>query len=446
MPSPSQSLDLAALEARLSAPLPDLSALSAQEQYDLIASKAAPGESIVTSAGLLERLKQSKATGRPLRFKLGIDATMAQLHIGHAIPLINLRRILKMGHEIDLIFGDFTAMIGDSGGRMAERPALTPEQVQANVATFGEQSARILDLKAKGVSVHYNSTWLGKLTLADWLKITRGVGMGALLQREDFRKRLDAGLPLSMAEAQYALLMGYDSVVLKTDVEVGGLDQFLNFHFCRNVMEAEGMAPECFVCFDLLPGTNGERDEQGRLKKMSKTGGNHIPVAADPAEHYGKAMSVPDEVMWIWFRALTEIGEEELKSLETAVASGALHPKEAKRLLARLVVAIFNGYDAKVVKAAEAAFDQKFGAAKLAVPEDTKTVALAGAGPKVLDALRTATGESASQLRRLVQQKGIHLLEGEDYAPLAEENLAKEAGYLSGRVIKVGKRQYFRFE
>jgi tyrosyl-tRNA synthetase len=435
--------DPAALEARLSAPLPDLSALGAQEQFDLIASKAAAGESIVTRAGLLERLRESKAKGRPLRFKLGIDATTASIHIGHAIPLINLRRILKMGHHLDLIFGDFTAMVGDAAGRMEERPALSAEQVRANVATYAAQAGRVLDLNAPGVSVHYNSAWLGKLTLSDWLKVTKGVGVSALLQREDFRKRMEAGLPLSLAEAEYALLMGYDSVTLKSDVEVGGMDQFLNFHFCRNLMEAAGQAPESFVCFDMLPGTTGERDEQGRLKKMSKTGGNHIALASPAEDHYGKVLSVPDEVMWIWYRELTEITAEELGGLKQAVASGALHPKEAKRLLARLVVALFNGHDQAVVRQAEAAFDQKFGAAKVLVPEDTKAVALAG--PKVLDALRSATGESANQLRRLAQQKGLQILEGGEYLPLAEERLAEESGFLAGRVLKIGKRQYFKF-
>jgi tyrosyl-tRNA synthetase len=437
-------LNLSELERRLSSPLPDLSGLSAEEQFERIAEKAAVGESIVTPAGLLERLKRSKASGKPLRFKLGIDATTAQIHLGHAIPLINLRRILRMGHQLDLIFGDFTAMVGDPGGRMEERPALSAEQVRANVATYAAQAARVLDLEAPNVRVHYNSAWLGKLTLSDWLKVTKGVGVSALLQREDFRKRMESGLPLSLAEAEYALLMGYDSVTLNSDVEVGGMDQFLNFHFCRNLMEAAGQFPEHFVCFDMLPGTTGERDSQGRLKKMSKTGGNHIPLHASPEEHYGKVLSVPDEVMWIWFRELTEIRADELAELRAAVDSGALHPKEAKRLLARVVVAVFNAYDGALVRQAETAFDQKFGAAKVLVPEDTKDVPLEGHA-KALDALRAATGESAGQVRRWAQQKGIQSLEGEAYAALPEEALALPASTLAGRVVKIGKRQYFRF-
>jgi len=438
-------LDLASLEARLLAPLPDLSTLSAEEQYAYIEEKAAQStEAIVTKAQLLERLKKAKATGKPLRFKLGIDPTGPEIHLGHAIPLINLRRIHRMGHAIDLLFGDFTAMVGDPGGRMDERPALTADDVKRNVATYERQASHVLDLKAPRVKIHYNSAWLGKLSLTEWLKLTKGIGVSALLQREDFRKRLDAGLPLSLAEAEYALLMGYDSVELKSDVEVGGIDQFLNFHFCRNMMEAAGQVPESFICFDLLPGTSGEKDEQGRLRKMSKSRGNYIAVEATPDDKYGKVMSVPDEVMWVWFREITEIRTPELKALQAEVSEGRLHPKEAKRLLARVVVATFHSYDKATVEKAQAAFDQKFGAGKVLVPEDAKSVT-ADAGAKVLAALAAATGESGGQVKRLVGQKGVHVLKGEAYEPIAEALLNEDAAVLKGAVIKVGKRNYYKF-
>lgn len=438
--------DLASLEARLLAPLPDLSTLSPEEQYAYIEEKAAQGtEAIVTKAQLLERLKKAKKSGQPLRFKLGIDPTGPEIHLGHAIPLINLRRVHRMGHAIDLLFGDFTAMVGDPGGRMDERPALTADDVRKNVATYERQASHVLDLRAERVKIHYNSAWLGKLSLTEWLKLTKGIGVSALLQREDFRKRLEAGLPLSLAEAEYALLMGYDSVELKSDVEVGGVDQFLNFHFCRNMMEAAGQEPESFVCFDLLPGTSGEKDEQGRLRKMSKSRGNYIAVEASPEDKYGKVMSVPDEVMWVWYREITEIRAPELAALKAEVAGGRLHPKEAKRLLARVVVATFHGYDKATVEKAQAAFDQKFGAAKVLVPEDTVDVKL-DASAKVQAVLAAATGQSGSNVRRLVQQKGVHKLEGEEYLPIAEDLLNQPASALAGAVIKVGKRQYFRFQ
>lgn len=437
-------MDLKKLEQRLLSPLGDLRSLSAEQQLAYIEEKAAPGESIVTKGQLLQRLKDSIKNNKPLRFKLGIDPTGPEIHIGHAIPLINLRRFLAMGHAVDLLFGDFTAMVGDPGGRMDERPALTAEDVKRNVATYERQAGQVLDLKSPRIKVHYNSAWLGKLTLTDWLKLTKGIGVSALLQREDFRKRLDAGLPLSLAEAEYALLMGYDSVQLNSDVEVGGMDQFLNFHFCRDMMAAAGQVPESFVCFDLLPGTTGDRDEQGRLRKMSKSRGNYIAVEASPEDKYGKAMSIPDEVMWVWYREVTEIRKTELEELKAEVSAGRLHPKEAKQLLARVVVGTFHRYDAAVVQAAEDAFNQRFGKAAVLVPDGTPEVSLAGM-QKISNALAAATGESSSQVRRLVQQKGVHWLEGADYAVLPEAALNEPATALSGRVVKVGKLRYFKF-
>ena len=441
------SLDLASLEARLLAPLPDLSHLSAEEQFAAIEEKAGLGESVVTKAQLLERLKQSKKIGKPLRFKLGIDPTGPEMHLGHAISLINLRRIHRMGHAVDLLFGDFTALVGDPSGRMDGRPDLTVEDVRRNMETYARQAERGLDLKSERIKIHHNSAWLGSLTLSDWLKLTKGIGVSQLLQREDFRKRLDAGAPLNLAEAEYALLMGYDSVKLASDVEVGGMDQFLNFHFCRDMMAAAGQIPESFVCFDLLPGTTGERDEQGRLRKMSKSRGNYIAVEAAADEKYGKVMSVPDEVMWVWYRELTEIRAKELLALKEEVGTGRLHPKEAKRLLARAVVATFHGYDAAVVAGAQAAFDQKFGASKVLVPEDTKTLPF-DPGSKLLDVLREASGRSGAQLRGAVEQGGVSSLKGGAYQPVLLEHLVLLSGAFfaaHGNVIKIGKKDYYCF-
>ena len=439
------TFDLAKLEARLLAPLPDLSHLSAEEQFALIKEKAAAGHSIVTEGELLARLKDSKKKGVPLKFKLGIDPTGPDIHIGHAISLINLRRIHKMGHAIQFVIGDFTAMVGDPGGRMDSRPPLTRAGVEANMASYEAQAASVLDLKAPRVTRHFNSEWLGPLTLTDWLRITSKIGVSQLLQREDFRKRLDEGLPLSLAEAEYALLMGYDSVILKSDVEVGGMDQFLNFHFCRGMMEAAGQLPESFVCFDLLPGTTGEKDEQGRLRKMSKSRGNYIPLNASAADKYGKVMSVPDDVMWIWFREITEIRTAELNELKAEVEGGRMHPKDAKHLLARVVTATFHHYDLKLVAEAEEAFKGKFGKAAQLVPDDVKELTLK-AGDKVSAALTEALGESSSQVRRLVTQKGIQWLDGADYVAIPEAALAQPAAILDGKVVKVGKLRYFRFK
>jgi tyrosyl-tRNA synthetase len=436
-------MDLKILEALLLRPPFDLTHLTAEEQFARIKDKAAAGHSIVTEAALLERLKESKKTGKPLRVKFGIDPTGPQIHVGHAVSLINLRRLLRMGHEIHLIIGDFTAMVGDPGERMDARPPLSAEQVRENMATYAAQASRILDLNAPHVHLHYNSAWLGKHSLSKWLSITKAISVNSLLQREDFRKRLDSGLHLSLAEFEYALLMGYDSVELKPDLEVGGMDQFLNFHFCRQMMEQAGQKPECFLTFDLLPGTTGERDAEGRLGKMSKSRGNYISMEAAPADMYGKVMSIPDEVMWIWYRELTEASSQELAWLKEEVSSGRLHPKEAKQLLARVVVATFHPHEPGAVENAEKDFNSKFGKAAQAVPESVGQVD-SNAGKTLADLLKLASGESSSQVLRLVKQKGIHILEGEAYKPIEEPALKSAAGEFKGKYLKIGKLKFYQ--
>lgn len=436
-------MEFKALEKYLLDPPHDLRQLSAEEQFNLIKEKAAPGHSIVTESGLLELLKESKKSGRPLKVKLGIDPTSPSIHLGHGIPLINLRRWLRMGHEIHLIVGDFTAMVGDPGGRMDGRPPLSADEVRENMATYAGQASRILDLQAYGVHLHYNAAWLGKLSLGKWLAITKGISVNALLQREDFRKRLEGGHALSLAEFEYALLMGYDSVELKPDVEIGGIDQFLNFHFCRNMMEHAGQRPECFVVNELLPGTSGEHDSEGRLAKMSKSRGNFIAVEAPPNEMYGKVMSVPDEVMWIWYRELTEIAARDLEALKAQVESGALHPKEAKQLLARVVVATFHSQEPGAVEAAEKDFNSKFGKSAQKVPENVEVLSH-GPGQTLGEALKQATGESMSQLSRLSKQKGLAILSGEDYSAMDEAALRLPAATYTQQYLKVGKLRYFK--
>jgi tyrosyl-tRNA synthetase len=436
-------MDLRSLEESLLHPPQDLKSLSAEEQFARIKEKAAPGHSIVTEEGLLERLKESKKNGKPLKIKFGIDPTRPDIHIGHAVSLINLRRLLRMGHEIHVIIGEFTAMVGDPGGRMDDRPPLSADQVRENMATYAGQVSRIIDLKAYGVHLHYNSAWLGKLGLGKWLAITKGISVNSLLQREDFRKRMEGGHSLSLAEFEYALLMGYDSVELKPDVEVGGMDQFLNFHICRNMMENAGQRPECFVTFDLLPGISGERDSEGRLAKMSKSLGNYIPVEATPADMYGKVMSIPDEVMWIYFRELTEISQVQLTELRTGVASGAHHPKEAKAMLARLVVANFHPHEPGAVESAEKDFNSKFGKNAQLVPEHVEVISPVS-GQTLGEALKLASGESATQLVRLIKQKGLVILQGEAYAPLEEAALKQKLDLYSGQVFKIGKLRYFK--
>jgi len=431
---------------RMMSPDPDLRKLTAVQQYEAIMAKVSDlPEPVISPDDLLERLTVSKKQDRPLTVKFGIDPTGPEIHVGHAVPLINLRLFQRLGHKVILVIGDFTGMIGDPSGRVDARPALTEEDMASNMATYEDQASRIIDLRDPSIERHYNSSWMKKLSLRQWVELLKRVSVSSLLQREDFRARLAAGHGLSMAELEYALFMGYDSVALNPDIEIGGVDQFLNMHICRQMMTIAGQKPEIIVSYNLLAGTTGERDEQGRLTKMSKSRGNYIPVTADPADMYGKVMSIPDEVMWFWYRELTEITSEELETLKDLVVRGKVHPKVAKQLLARVIVGTFNHFDVKTVRAAEDDFDQKFGKQSVLVPESTQTIRVDG-GEMLVDLLARLTDKSKSEIRRLAQQEGVRVLIKTEYVSVTMAQMASPASELGGHVLRIGKREYFRLE
>jgi tyrosyl-tRNA synthetase len=321
---------------------------------------------------------------------------------------------------------------------------LTEDEVRANMATYEEQAARIIDLKDASIERHYNSEWMSRLGMREWVEILKQVSVGDLLQREDFRQRISSGQRLSMAELEYALFMGYDSVVLNPDIELGGVDQYLNMHVCRQMMANARQTPEIIISYNLLAGANGERDEQGRYVKMSKSRGNYIPLTAEPAEMYGKVMSVPDEVMWGWYRELTDIAPEDLKTLKALVESNELHPKEAKQLLARVVVGVFNHFDPAAIKAAENDFSEKFGKDAVLVPENIETIRI-DSDESLIERLTKVTNRSKSDIRRLVQQQGIRLLDDKQYVPLGADDLLLPLARFEDRVMKIGKRHFYKF-
>jgi tyrosyl-tRNA synthetase len=432
------------LEERLLNPPVDLRHLSAEEQFEIIQPRVASG-SLVTPVELLERLKKSKASGKPLRVKFGIDPTGPDIHIGHAVSLINLRLFQRMGHQIVLVIGDFTAQIGDPSGRSDERPALTLDDVRHNMATYEAQAARIVDLGSSTIERHYNSEWMTRLTMQHWADLLRKIPVSSLLQRDDFRQRLAGGHGLSMAELEYALYMAYDSVILNPDIELGGIDQFLNLHMCRQMMVASGKIPEVVVAFDLIPGTTGERDSNMRLVKMSKSRGNYIAVTAEPADMYGKVMSIPDEVMWTWYRSLTEAPAQYINELEAATRSGQVHPRDAKQLLARVVVATFNRFSATAIEAAERDFKSKFGSEAALAPESAVPF-YANPDQSILNLLSSISGRSKAEVRRLCEQRGIWLLkDGEaEYSSLEASWLGAPGSNLRGAMVRIGKRHYYR--
>jgi tyrosyl-tRNA synthetase len=429
----------------------DLSSISPEEQFRIIADKVADHPEAITPAPtpsnneLFQLLRQAKEEKKPLTIKFGIDPTGPEMHLGHAVPILMLRRFQQMGHKIQFVVGDFTARIGDPSGRLTARPILTEGQIRENMKSYFEQAGLILNLRGPGVETFYNSEWLGRMTMREWLPLLQRISASQIFQREDFQRRLRDGGSVSMAELMYALFMAYDSVVLKPDVEVGGMDQFLNLYWCRELMRLESLKSEVFVVTNLLAGTSGGVDSEGRVIKMSKSLGNYISITEEPSEMYGKVMSIPDEVMWIWFRELTEISSRNLEELRTKVRSGEVHPMEAKRMLARVIVGTFNHYDKDIINEAERRFDQKFGKQKELIPEDIKTISVSS-GSRLIDVLSEASGESKSTLRRMLtssKEGGIRILKGEGYLPLTMDDLNSQITE-SGIVIRVGKRRYYR--
>jgi tyrosyl-tRNA synthetase len=365
-------------------------------------------------------LAQQLAAGRPLRVKLGIDPTTADIHLGHTVVLEKLREFQAAGHTVVLIIGDFTARVGDPSGRSAQRPVPGAEEIEANAATYQEQAFKLLDRER--TEVRFNSEWL-RMAPEQLLGLLANTTVARLLERDDFQKRMAAGQPVAAVELLYPLLQGYDSVAVESDVELGGTDQKFNLLFGRDVQAAYGQKPQSILTMPILVGTDGER-------KMSKSLGNYVGVTEPAAEMFGKLMRVPDEAMPEYFRLL----------LGTEQPAGA--PNEAKRELGRRIVARFHGEDA--ARRAEEHFDRLF--VRHEAPEEIEEVGLAaylgddGALVHLPLLMAGAFEISSSEARRLLRQGGVKL----DGEPLAGEPLDLEPAALEGRVLQVGKRRFRR--
>jgi tyrosyl-tRNA synthetase len=366
-------------------------------------------------------LAEQLAGGAPLRVKLGIDPTTADIHLGHTVVLNELREFQEAGHRVVLIIGDFTARVGDPSGRSAQRPLPSPEEIEANAATYQEQAFKILDRER--TEVRFNSEWL-RMEPEALLGLLAQTTVARLLERDDFQKRMAAGSPIAALELLYPLLQGYDSVAIEADVELGGTDQKFNLLFGRDIQTAHGQKPQSIVTMPILVGTDGTR-------KMSKSLGNYVGVAEPPEEMFGKLMRVPDEAMPEYFRLL--LGEE--------VPGGP--PNKAKRELGRRIVTRFHGEDAAV--AAEEHFDRLF--VRHEAPEEIEEMDLApyvgeGDAEQVhLPLLMAGAFEiSSSEARRLLEQGGVKL----DGEALDGERLDIDPADLDGRVLQAGKRRFRR--
>ena len=400
--------------------------LSAEEQLHIIASGAAQ---IVPENGLLEKLKR----GKPLNIKLGVDPTSPDLHLGHAVPLRKMRQFQDLGHNVTLIIGNGTAMIGDPSGKNTTRPQLSQEQVQANAETYVAQAMKILD--PEKTKIVYNADWILSLDLKQLLGLLSKFTVARILERDDFTKRYQSQTPIALHEFLYPVMQAYDSVMVKADVEMGGTDQLFNLLAGRDLMEKMDMEPQIALTMPLLEGTDG-------VRKMSKSYGNYVGLTDEPNDMFGKVMSIPDELMIKYYRLASTLPVVEIDQLEKDLAEDKLHPNKVKRALARNIVMAY--YDEEAAQQAEADFDLKF--KEHGFPEDAPTFEAdltPGEDGTVYFAkllVNAKVAQSVSEARRLIDGGGVKI-NGEALAPKSY-NLKPEQ--LQGAEIQAGKKKFLR--
>ncbi|MGH3314137.1 MAG: tyrosine--tRNA ligase [Streptomyces sp.] len=426
----------------------DLSDLPAAEQAALIGARAV--DVLPSVEKLAEEIEAKRAQGRGLHVKLGIDPTAADVHLGHAVPVIILSRFQRMGHDVTLIIGDFTAKIGDPSGRTAERPALTDEDIAKNLSGYQDQVRPFFDFE--NVSFRYNSDWLGQFTFPRLITLLAQVPASSLLQREDFRNRLAEGAGLAMSELIYPVAMALDSVELDCDIELGGIDQLLNMQMGRRLMELHGQRPQMIATNQLIEGTDGSG------AKMSKSKDNYIGLSTAADDVYGKIMSIPDRLMVPYLRAWTEWTDAEIELASARIEAKSLHPMDLKKVLAGDVVSALHGTEA--AKAARAGFTAQFSKKSFGDVETLPAVDAGEHGGEGIATILTRVLEftpSASAARRIAKQNGLRLIvetddeggqrsivlpEADALRPLAEvvpEKLA-EAGVGGTVYLKAGRR------
>jgi tyrosyl-tRNA synthetase len=376
---------------------------------------------------LAAKLKEAAKEGRPLRVKLGIDPTAPDIHLGHAVVLGKLREFQDAGHMVVLIIGDYTARVGDPSGRSSLRPMLSPEQIDANAATFQEQAVKILDQDPRRLEVRHNGEWLD-MPMVDLLGLVRTTTAAQILEREDFVKRWTAGEPISILELLYPLLQGYDSVAIDADVELGGTDQKFNLLLGRDIQRHYGKPQQAVMTMPILVGTDGTR-------KMSKSLGNQIGITDPPGEMYGKTMAIPDEAMAEYYRLLIDPRSSGAEGDHGELQG--ISARDAKRRLARELVAWLHG--SEEAEAAAAEFERVFSAHEL--PSDIEDAPLPDAETVHLPALIAEQfGGSRSEARRLLEQGGVWL--GEEQLGAGDQELS--VARADGQVLRVGRRRYRR--
>ncbi|HDR06357.1 MAG TPA: tyrosine--tRNA ligase [Candidatus Coatesbacteria bacterium] len=380
----------------------------------------------ITAEELEKRLAKRRAEGQPLRLKLGADPSAPDIHLGHSVPLRKLRQMQQMGHHVDFVIGDFTGMIGDPTGRSKTRPALTREEVAANARTYEEQVFKIL--LPELTTIRFNSEWSDRLNFSDVIRLAAKYTVAGMLERNDYRQRFNDGQPVGVHEFLYPLAQAYDSVVLATDIEIGGTDQLFNFICTRDIMGRSGVEPEIVITVPLLEGTDG-------VEKMSKSLDNYIGISEPPEEMYGKTMSIPDGLIVKYFTLTTDVEPAEVRRMEREMASGAMNPRDAKARLARELVALYHGADA--AKKAEGHFETVFRQKKH--PPEVKEYNIPD-GMLWICAVMVHVGfaKSNSEARRLMRQGAVKL----DHKPVKDENFEFDPEADNGIVLQVGKLRF----
>jgi len=378
---------------------------------------------IYTQQELGQRLTEAAEAGRQMRIKLGLDPTSPDIHLGHTVVLRKMRQFQDLGHKAVLIIGDYTARIGDPTGQNTTRPMLSPEQIEQNARTYFEQAGKILDTAPGKLEVRHNSEWLADLRLADIIRLASSMTVARMLERDTFELRYRKGDPIGVHEFLYPLMQGYDSVMVHSDVELGGTDQTFNNLVGRDLQRVNGQPPQIVITSPILVGLDGK-------EKMSKSKGNYVGVTDEPSNMFGKVMSISDEMMENYYTLLTDLPSERIAELTNPAKT---HPKEAKVLLGKTIVAQFHGQDAG--EAAATQFDKIFAQGQL--PEDMPEVALAPEAITVKNLLTTChLVETGGEAKRMVQQGGVSV----DGKKAADPNT--EITPRDGMVVQVGKRRF----
>jgi tyrosyl-tRNA synthetase len=384
---------------------------------------------VIRAEELKAKIEQSAKTGKPLRVYLGVDPTAPDIHLGHTVVLRKLKHFQDMGHTAIFLIGDFSAMIGDPTGQSETRPPLTREQVDANAKTYLAQVYKILDREK--TEVRYNSEWLGKMSSFDVVRLCGHYRLARMLEREDFRSRLDKNLPISVHELLYPLLTAYDAVALEADVEIGATEQKFNLLVHREIQREYGQQSEVALTMAILVGLDGER-------KMSKSLGNYVGIHEAPGEMFGKLMSISDELMWSYYELLTDFAEPVIIRLREEVRSGVLHPMEAKMQLAHAIITGFHGEDA--AKNAAAEFQRVFRDRQ--APAEAPRLVLKRGEPKRLSALLVELQlvASRSEAERLMKQGGVEI-DGQRISDVKHEiDLSRPGEFL----LRAGKKKFLR--